>query len=57
MPSPEERAMLTDVLDRLIELYVAQNEARQESDSRRVETLQAEIDRLREKCVLLQHPD
>lgn len=57
MPSPEERALLTHVQDQLIELYVAQNEAREDSDPARVDELQVEIDRLREECDLLQHAD
>ena len=55
MPSPEERAMLTDVQDQLIELYVAQDEARDGRDTTRVEQLQTEIDRLRQECLLLRH--
>ena len=55
MPSPEERAMLTDVQDQLIELYVAQDEARDGRDATRVEQLQTEIDRLRQECLLLRH--
>jgi hypothetical protein len=57
MPSPEERALLTHVQDQLIELYVAQNEAREDRDPVRVDELQVEIDRLREECDLLQHAD
>ncbi len=57
MPSPEERTTLTDVRDQLIELYVAQDEAREDRDATRVEELQTEIDRLREECLLLQHAD
>ena len=57
MPSPEERALLTHVQDQLIELYVAQKEAREDCDFARVDELQGEIDRLREECDLLQHAD
>jgi hypothetical protein len=57
MSSPEERALLTHVQDQLIELYVAQNEAREDRDLGRVDELQVEIDRLREECDLLQHAD
>jgi len=57
MPSPEERALLTHVQDQLIELYVAQKEAREDRDFGRVDDLQSEIDRLREECDLLQHAD
>lgn len=57
MPSPEERALLTHVQDQLIELFVAQKEAREDHDEVRVEELQAEIDQLREECELLQHAD
>jgi hypothetical protein len=57
MPSPEERALLTHVQDQLIELYVAQKEARADDDLVRVDELQVEIDRLREECDLLQHAD
>ena len=57
MPSPEERALLTHVQDQLIELYVAQGEARDDRDFERVDELQVEIDLLREECDQLQHAD
>lgn len=57
IPSPEERALLTHFQDQLIELYVTQNEAREDRDPARVDALQVEIDRLREECDLLQHAD
>lgn len=57
MPSPEERALLTSVQDQLIELYVAQSEAREDRDFERVEELQVEIDRLREECDMLHNAD
>lgn len=57
MSSPEERALLTHVQDQLIELFVAQKEAREDRDFARVGELQEEIDRLREECDLLQHAD
>lgn len=57
MPSPEERALLTSVQDQLIELYVAQSEAREDRDLERVDELQVEIDRLREECDLLHNAD
>ena len=53
MPSPEERALLTHAQDQLIELYVAQKEAREDRDFALADELQVEIDRLREECDLL----
>jgi hypothetical protein len=49
--------LLTHFQDQLIELYVTQNEAREDRDPARVDALQVEIDRLREECDLLQHAD
>jgi hypothetical protein len=57
MPSPEERALLTNVQDQLIELYVAQGEAREDDDFARIDELQTEIDRLRQECELLRTAD
>jgi hypothetical protein len=57
MPNPEERALLTHVQDQLIELFVAQKEARDDRDFTRVDELQVEIDKLREECDLLHHAD
>jgi hypothetical protein len=48
MLTPEERALLTEQQDRLIELYVAQEEAAMAHDWRRVGELQIEIDDAKE---------
>jgi hypothetical protein len=40
-----ERAFVTEVQDRLIELYVEQDEARRAEDRDRARELQAEIDK------------
>jgi hypothetical protein len=44
MLTPEERALMTEQQDRLIELYVSQEEAAMAQDWRRVGELQIEID-------------
>jgi hypothetical protein len=44
MLTPEERALATDMADRLIELYVERDEARTDKDWDRAHDLQAEID-------------
>jgi hypothetical protein len=41
----EGRALVTEIEDRLIELYVEQDEARREHDPHRAHELQAEIDK------------
>ena len=49
MLTPEERALLTEQQDRLIELYVSQEEAATAQDWRRVGELQIEIDDAKEE--------
>ena len=49
MLTPEERAQLTEQQDRLIELYVSQEEAATAQDWRRVGELQIEIDDAKEE--------
>ena len=41
----EGRALVTEIQDRLIELYVEQDEARREHDPDRAHELQVEIDK------------
>ncbi|HYU10936.1 MAG TPA: hypothetical protein VEK82_00060 [Stellaceae bacterium] len=48
MLTPEERALLTEQQDRLIELYVSQEEAAMAEDWRRVGELQTEVDDAKE---------
>ena len=49
MLTPEERALLTEQQDQLIELYVEQNEATRAADWGRVRALQTEIDNTKEQ--------
>ena len=49
MLTPEERALVTEQQDRLIELYVSQEEAAMAHDWRRVGELQLEIDDAKEQ--------
>ena len=49
MLTPEERALLTEQQDQLIELYVEQNEATRAADWGRVHALQIEIDNTKEQ--------
>ena len=49
MLMPDERALMTEQQDRLIELYVAQEEAAVAHDWRRVGELQIEIDDAKEQ--------
>ena len=49
MLTPEERTLLTDQQDQLIELYVEQNEATRAADWGRVRALQIEIDNTKEQ--------
>ena len=53
MLSPEERALLTDLQDRLIELLVQKDDARSHHDELRVTEAQAGIDRLKAECELI----
>jgi hypothetical protein len=51
IPTPEERARITDLQDLLIERFVELREAMAEGQEERVKTLEAEIDGLlREKA-------
>jgi hypothetical protein len=43
MLTPEERALLTDVQDHLLELYVLKEQASNKNDWNRVQSLQADI--------------
>jgi hypothetical protein len=43
MLTPEERALLVDVQDLLLELYVLRERASKDQDWRRVDSIQAEI--------------
>ena len=45
MLTSERRALVTEIEDQLIELYVQQNEARRTEDRDRAHELQMEIDR------------
>jgi len=45
MLTSERRALVTEIEDRLIELYVQQDEARRTEDRDRAHQLQMEIDR------------
>jgi hypothetical protein len=45
MSTSEERALVTEIQDRLLELYVQQDEARTAEDRDRARKLQAEIDK------------
>ena len=45
MSTSEERALVTEIQDRLIELYVEQDEARRAEDRDRARELQVEIDK------------
>jgi hypothetical protein len=49
MLTPEERALLTEQQDQLIELYVEQKEATRAADWSRVRALQIEIDNTKEQ--------
>ncbi len=53
MLSPEERALLTNLQDRLIELLVQKDDARGRHDELRVAEAQAGIDRLKAECDLI----
>ena len=44
MSTSEGRALVTEIQDRLLELYVEQDEARRAEDRDRAHELQAEID-------------
>ena len=44
MLTSEKRALVTEIQDRLIELYVQQNEARRTEDHDRAHELQVEIE-------------
>jgi hypothetical protein len=50
MLTPEERALLTDMQDQLIELYVAKDEAAGREDWGRVHKLERNIDHVAERC-------
>ena len=50
MMTPEERALLTDIQDQLIELYVAKDEAAGCEDWSRVHELERGIDHVAERC-------
>jgi hypothetical protein len=43
MLTQEERALLVDVQDRLLELYVSREQAGKEKDWRRIDSIDAEI--------------
>ena len=45
MLTSETRALVTEIQDRLIDLYVQQDEARREHDPDRARELQVEIDK------------
>ena len=45
MQTSEARALVTEIQDRLIDLYVQQDEARREHDPNRARELQIEIDK------------
>ncbi len=46
MLTPEERAVVTEIQDRLIELFVLQDEASKAEDRAQIQRLQSEIDDL-----------
>jgi hypothetical protein len=45
MSTPAERALVTEIQDRLIELYVQQDEARRAEDRDRARELEVEIEK------------
>ena len=49
MLTSEARALVTEIQDRLIDLYVQQDEARREHDPNRARELQVEIDKASRK--------
>ena len=49
MLTPEERALLTEVSDRLIDLFVQRDEACKDEDWGRADALQDAIDQVREE--------
>ena len=50
MLTPEERALLTEMQDQLIELFVAKDEAAGREDWDRVHKLERSIDHVTERC-------
>ena len=50
MLTPEERALITDMKDRLIELYVERDEAAKTGDRDRARDLQTEIEHVAAQC-------
>ena len=50
MLSPEERAVVIDLQDRMIELLVQKEEAERQRDRSRSHQLQTQIDRLKTEC-------
>ena len=50
MLTPEERALIIDIQDQLIELYVAKDEASGREDWGRVHELEQTIDHVSEQC-------
>ena len=58
MLTVEERALVTHMADRLIELYVERDRASGDRDSGRLEELQAEIDEVAaQRREILDHQD
>ncbi len=55
MLTPEERALITDLKDRLIELYVERDEAAKTGDRDRVRDLQSEIEDVAAQCQDISH--
>jgi len=43
MPTPEERALLTDIGDKLLQLYAKRDEALHDSNFERLQRLEVEI--------------
>ena len=55
MLTPEERAVITDMQDHLIELYVARAEATKAGDSDRARELQSEIEHVSAEVQGIRH--
>jgi len=55
--TPEERALITDMKDHLIELYVERDEAAKIGDGDRVRELQSEIEHVAAECRDISHSE
>jgi hypothetical protein len=57
MMTPEERALLTALQDRMIELLVKKEEAYSRQDAAEAAKLQATVERLKRECDLLRETE